>query len=139
MICQLCSYEFDESQVAGCSSCALNKHCAIICCPNCGYQSVDESQSKLTQALLRIFNRKQKNAVPSPTQCRRLSDLQPGQSATVYGIDSASASRQERLNVFGILPGSSITVEQRYPALVVSVGFTQLALEPDLANEILIE
>lgn len=140
MICQLCSYEFDETQVSACSSCAINKHCAIICCPQCGYQSVDESKSQLTQSLRRLFIRgQQKTILPHQAQCRRLSDLQPGQSATVVGIESANVNRQERLHVFGVVPGNSITLEQRFPALIISIGFTQLSIEAELANEILVE
>jgi len=57
MRCQLCGFEFDESGLACHASCALNEHCAIICCPNCGYQVIDESKSSLALALRRMLAR----------------------------------------------------------------------------------
>jgi hypothetical protein len=45
MKCALCGYEFDEMGLACHTKCPLAKGCAIICCPNCGYQVVDERKS----------------------------------------------------------------------------------------------
>jgi len=139
--CQLCGYEFDETQASACSSCALNPHCAVICCPNCGYQSVDESKSKLTQglrqALLRAWGRRRTGS-PAGVVCR-LSELPAGQSATVVAIESNSPARQERLNVFGVMPGCQLVLEQSQPTFVVRIGFTELSLEREIADEILIE
>jgi hypothetical protein len=55
--CPLCGYEFNETAltcVAICPMAAL-QGCSLICCPNCGYQMVDERKSKLAQALRRIL------------------------------------------------------------------------------------
>jgi len=57
MQCQLCGYEFDERQLSCHAACAFNERCAIICCPNCGYQVVDESKSGLAAALRRALER----------------------------------------------------------------------------------
>ncbi len=46
MTCALCGYEFKKSGLVCHSSCPLATHCAVICCPNCGYQVVDESRAK---------------------------------------------------------------------------------------------
>jgi hypothetical protein len=46
MKCQLCGYEFDHTQLTCHTGCPLAHHCAVICCPNCGYQTVDDNQSK---------------------------------------------------------------------------------------------
>lgn len=51
MQCQLCGFVFDETQMACHASCAFNKHCTILCCPNCGYQVVDVSKSGLAKRL----------------------------------------------------------------------------------------
>jgi hypothetical protein len=45
MKCALCGYDFDEQEQLCHVSCPLADGCAIICCPNCGYQVVDESKS----------------------------------------------------------------------------------------------
>ena len=43
------------------------------------------------------------------------------------------------LPVFGLVPGSEITLLQRAPTYVVQVGETQLALEADIASGIFVE
>jgi Fe2+ transport system protein FeoA len=141
MRCQLCGYEFDETAMSCHASCAMSKHCAVICCPNCGHQTVDESKSKLAQILRRAFKRTatpHKASVRNPAVCR-LSDLLPGQSGTVVSIESCNPSRLERLSVFGIVPGCQLTLEQRHPTFVLRVGFTELSFEREVADEIVME
>jgi len=56
-VCLLCGYEFDEAHLscgAGCPLAAL-QGCQLKCCPNCGYQSVDERKSTLAQLLRRVW------------------------------------------------------------------------------------
>lgn len=53
MICPLCGFHFDESArtcQAGCPLAAV-QGCQLICCPNCGYQMVDEAKSGLARLL----------------------------------------------------------------------------------------
>lgn len=54
MKCPLCGYQYDKDRLACHAACPLAGGCAIICCPNCGYQMVDESKSGLAK-LLRHF------------------------------------------------------------------------------------
>jgi len=42
MKCSLCGYEFSDDD-ARCKGCLINKGCKTICCPNCGYQTVEKS------------------------------------------------------------------------------------------------
>lgn len=54
MTCSLCGYEFDRDVLSCHAGCPLAEGCHIICCPNCGYQMVDETRSgtlKLFQGL----------------------------------------------------------------------------------------
>ena len=136
MKCLLCGFEFDEHGLSCHSSCALNKHCHIICCPNCGYQVVDESKSGLVSALKRTLEHipvKRFQRAPRP-----LSDLKAGESGTVISIESASSSRLERLSLLGVAPGVHIQLQQRRPSFVLRVGFTELSVEKDVAREILV-
>ena len=67
MKCALCGYEFDEITLACHSQCPLAKGCAIICCPNCGYQVVDERKSgavALVRKVQGILKKGQKNNQP---------------------------------------------------------------------------
>lgn len=43
MKCSLCGFEFSGDD-ALCSGCPVNSGCNTICCPNCGYQTVGESE-----------------------------------------------------------------------------------------------
>jgi uncharacterized Zn finger protein (UPF0148 family) len=54
MKCDLCGYEYDKSDLLCHAGCPLAERCAVICCPNCGYQVVDESKSKSVRAVRKI-------------------------------------------------------------------------------------
>ncbi len=55
MICPLCGFEYDETALDCHAACPMAQGCAIVCCPNCGYQSVDESKSELAKLLRRLL------------------------------------------------------------------------------------
>ncbi len=137
MRCALCGFEFDEKQMSCHASCALNQYCQIVCCPNCGHQTVDESKSRLVKAFQWVFKRSEQSTTKEPSH--RLSDLHPGQSAMVMAIKSNNPKRMERLSIFGVTPGCEITLVQRQPAYVLRVGFTELSCEREIADEILVE
>ena len=54
MKCSLCGYEFDKEALTCHSQCPLAEGCHIICCPNCGYQVVDETKSGTIQLLRKL-------------------------------------------------------------------------------------
>ncbi len=150
--CALCGYEFDERALACHSQCPMSEGCAIICCPNCGYQAVDESKAWGVTLLRKAFSRLKvsrlkeastgKAAKPTRNNhlpaIRNLTDLLPGQSAEVVEIASADAGRLLTLSALGIAPGSVIRLQQRSPACIVWVGETQLSLDAEVAREILL-
>jgi Fe2+ transport system protein FeoA len=138
MRCPLCGYEFEPEAMSCHSSCAFNDACAIICCPNCGYQMPDERRSRLAGALRRMLARKQ-NQPGSDEKVRPLSMMQPGQSGKVVTIQSAHDGRIERLHILGLTDGAAITLEQKRPTFVLRAGFTELSLEREIADEILVE
>ena len=45
MRCRLCGHAFDPGALACHAGCPLGSRCSLICCPSCGYQTVDESKS----------------------------------------------------------------------------------------------
>lgn len=55
--CALCGFEYDASQLVCHSSCPLAEKCAVICCPNCGYQVVDETQSVTIKFVEKLWER----------------------------------------------------------------------------------
>ncbi len=55
--CPLCGHEFDESGTNCESICPLAKisNCNLICCPNCGYEMVDERKSGMARLLRKVI------------------------------------------------------------------------------------
>jgi len=49
MKCALCGHEFSADDVRCSPSCPLAGGCPVVCCPRCGYQTLDESRSVLVR------------------------------------------------------------------------------------------
>jgi len=60
-----------------------------------------------------------------------VADMEVGQSAVVASIEEAPASTIRRLLSLGVMPGECLILEQKSPAFIVRVGWTQVALGPD--------
>jgi len=69
---------------------------------------------------------------------QRLSDLAVGQSGRISVIAPKFHSRLERLGALGVVPGAEVRLRQKFPSYVVEVGETTLAIDRDIADEILI-
>ncbi|MCB8945475.1 MAG: ferrous iron transport protein A [Ardenticatenaceae bacterium] len=65
-----------------------------------------------------------------------LTQLQPGKIAQVVAITSSDESRLLKLSAYGLIPGSIIKLQQRFPAYVLRIGETLLSLDDDVAQEI---
>jgi Fe2+ transport system protein FeoA len=65
--------------------------------------------------------------------------LDKSEAATVVKIDTNDIQKLRKLTAFGIMPGSRVSIIQKYPAIVIQVGYTQLAMDNDIAKEILVE
>jgi Fe2+ transport system protein FeoA len=59
-----------------------------------------------------------------------------GVPLVVASISGSDPLRSDRLAALGVAPGSLIEVRQRFPALVVDVGETTIALDAELAQVI---
>lgn len=66
MKCGLCGHKFSQDDVRCSSACPLAGGCPVICCPRCGYQTLDESRSVLVRlarkagAFVRTFSQGRK-------------------------------------------------------------------------------
>lgn len=65
-----------------------------------------------------------------------LSQMKPGQIAQVTAITSDNKARLLKLAAFGLVPGSFVKLQQRYPAYVLRLGETLLSLDDDVADDI---
>lgn len=81
--------------------------------------------------------------VPSPDGCRdahcdsvRLTELRTGTAGAVSCLVDPWTSEAAKLAALGILPGVRVRVLQRFPAFVLRVGRTDLALDAELASRV---
>ncbi|MCK4778176.1 MAG: hypothetical protein KAS39_07325 [Actinomycetia bacterium] len=56
--CSLCGKEYDPKLNPACSKCPIAKNCNLVCCPNCGYQTV--ADSKIVRFAQKIIKKEEK-------------------------------------------------------------------------------
>ena len=144
MPCQLCHYEFDAKTMACHAGCPLGSHCNLICCPNCGYQVVDASKSRLVKLLRRLWPSSGQTAAPRagerPERAGKpvvpLTHIPVGQEVKVYSLEDMPPGRLTKLSVFGVVPGGRVQVLQHRLSPVVRIGETELALSQEVMDQI---
>ena len=68
-----------------------------------------------------------------------LSRLGVGGRARIVYVVPRDPSRLVRLSSLGILPGATVRLQQRSPAIVLAIGETTVALDPEIASEIYVK
>lgn len=76
--------------------------------------------------------------VAAEPRSARLGDLKAGTSCTVVRLDSGTPDRLRRLLALGVLPGSRLEVTQAWPGIVFRMGFSEFALDRELARSIIV-
>lgn len=66
------------------------------------------------------------------------SKLKLEQEISVVRLLSVEDEKLRKLTAFGILPGVKIKILQTYPIYVLQVGHTQLALDYEIAKNIMV-
>lgn len=69
----------------------------------------------------------------------RLSESEVGSVVRIVFIIPSEAARIGRLSSIGIVPGSAIKLIQKTPSCVIQIDETTIALDPDIAKEILVK
>lgn len=138
--CQLCGYEFEPDTLTCHTGCPMGRHCNLVCCPHCGYHSIDESRSRAASWLRRLWPAPPKNGVPSEPRPRPsllpLNHIPPGQVVEVEDVSNLSPERLARLSVFGLMPGERVEVLQHRPAPIIRLGQTELTLSEEILSQI---
>jgi Fe2+ transport system protein FeoA len=133
--CPLCGFEFEKADTPCERGCPLGKFCKLVCCPNCRYEFPGQSHPL---GWVQLLLHRPRPAAP-PSGLPGLNDLQEGESGEVVCLNCPQNSRRNALAVFGLVPGASIVLQQKRPAFVIRIGETELALEADIAREILVK
>ena len=69
----------------------------------------------------------------------RLSEFEVGSQGRIVFIIPSETARIGRLSSVGIMPGSTIRLLQKMPSCVIQIDETTMALDPDIAKEILVK
>jgi Fe2+ transport system protein FeoA len=135
--CPLCSFEFLPVGDACHTGCPLAGHCHMICCPNCGYQMVDATRSRLAGWLRKLWPQAapaQRDVVTTRRLPLVLSQAPMRVNLVVQSLDGLAPHIQARLSVLGLLPGAEVQLLQRRPAPIVRVGETEFAIGLELLD-----
>lgn len=65
-----------------------------------------------------------------------LNRLKSGETARIVYVSTKHHSRLDRLTDLGITPGEVVKVHQTYPAFVLKVGETDLAIDPEVLDDV---
>lgn len=68
-----------------------------------------------------------------------LKDFQVGMEGRIVFISPKEHETIDKLSGFGLIPGSIIKLHQKKPTIVIMIGETDLALDPDIARHIYVK
>lgn len=67
-----------------------------------------------------------------------LSQCRTGVRVEIVRLLIQDRNNLRKLMVFGVFPGTQLCVLQTFPAVVIEIGYTQLALDYQIAEKILV-
>lgn len=140
--CRLCGHEFDPAALACHAGCPLGPRCSLVCCPNCGYQVVDESRTLVARVLGRLMRTGDERNDPTPRPQAGsvpLTHVPDQTDVEIASLRAMPASRSARLSAFGLSPGSRVRVVQRRPVPIIRIGETELAVSEEILDQIWVE
>ncbi|BAY31135.1 FeoA protein [Nostoc carneum NIES-2107] len=70
---------------------------------------------------------------------KALPTVKIGQPQRVVCLQTQDDAILHKLMAFGILPGSNLVLEQRFPSYIITVGRTRTALDKETAQTIFVE
>lgn len=65
-----------------------------------------------------------------------MAELKPGVTGRIAYIQLKNAQRLQKLMAMGVLPGVNVRVLRDYPAVVFEAGYSQFAIDEDIAADI---
>ena len=145
LTCPLCGFEFAKGDTVCQHGCPLRTACNLNRCPVCDYEFPDVPQCvSWYENVVRWLRRDHQPArADAPCPDRRDSmltvrELASGERVVVVHLADDTPVRSNALAVFGLTPGTEVTLVQRHPSFVVQVGETLLALDADVAGSIVV-
>jgi Fe2+ transport system protein FeoA len=138
MRCAMCGFEFERLDLTCHSACPLASACSVVCCPRCGYSTVDPRRTSIASRVMGLFNRRADAPAQHHEGAVRLLDLPAGACGHVADVEGDPA-RLVQLSQYGLLPGTPITLARKRPVPIVRIGQTDLALDRAVAAEVYVD
>jgi len=137
LTCPMCGFEFERTDTLCAHGCPLGALCHLIRCPACEYEFPETPPA--VSFVKRLFRRRLPTVTGLPPGVRTAAELRPGQKAKVVCLGSTVTDRHRTLTVYGLASGAEITLVQQQPACVIQIGETELALDLEIARDILVQ
>jgi DtxR family Mn-dependent transcriptional regulator len=67
-----------------------------------------------------------------------LTELKPGEPGEIAYLAASDVRKMQKLMSMGVLPGTSVTLLRTYPSYIFKVGYSEFAVDEDLAREIFV-
>lgn len=67
-----------------------------------------------------------------------LKELKRGQSGRIAYLHMTDPQRLQKLMAMGVLPGTPVVIKETYPAVVFEAGYSQFAVDEEIAGDIFI-
>lgn len=134
----MCGQRYDPDQNLACQTCPIQQGCNLVCCPSCGYQTVNPHRSKLVQlARLILSPSKVKSLSSSGVEEITLAEVPVGYEAKVVSFAADfPPDRKAHLQAYGLVPNYKVRVLQRSAVTIIRLDHIELALENDLVKGI---
>jgi len=130
--CPLCGIDFEGAECK--PTCPMARGCSMVRCPRCGYEFVESG--RFIDMLRRWIRRAPAVCASDPL---RVIDLPVGSVASIAHIATTSAARMSKLASFGIAAGSEVRMLARRPAIVLACGSSSIAIDDEVAREIVVQ
>jgi Fe2+ transport system protein FeoA len=119
----------------------MHSGCTLVCCPNCGYQTVNVGQSKFVRLANLLFSTKSRAKYPRKQENEDcLADVPVGKKAKVIGFTADfPLDKRSYLQAYGLVPNYWVEILAHSPVTIVRLDNIELALENDLARGIIVE
>lgn len=134
--CPMCGFEFERTDTRCEHGCPLGAYCNLVSCPNCDYEFPDRPQR--TSWLWRLLRRKEPDP-PLPEGIMPASQMLPGTTAEVVCLGAGQLDGSGALSVYGLEPGAEIELIQQRPSCVIRIDETELAMDREIAEGILVK